>query len=438
MTPSRAAFAAILAKDLRSELRTLQSLPAMALFAVTTFVIFRFGLDRTQLSGSLAAGVLWATLLFAAVLGINRLFVAEREEGGFDAIRLAPIDRSVLFAAKAAALLVYLLALELVAVPIFALFFLDSAAALAAAGAVLLLADLGLAATGTLISSMAVNSRARDLLVPLVLLPLVVPLMIAATGATEPLLAAGRSRLRPLRHLADGARPIRSDLRPGRLRGVRLPPGGLTRPGPAPPPRSMYGKGLRPLSIATVAMLAVSLSLVFFYAPLDADQGFIQKIFYLHVPLAIVALVGFVVGGVFAIAHLRTGNRKWDAYSYVSIHMSVIFGVAVLITGAIWAKASWGHWWVWDEPTLVSFLIVFLMYATYYPFRYAIEDPERQARYASVFAITAGAFVPLNFMAVRMAQSLVHPRTFATANGGLPGEMMLTFLSAWRRWRCSG
>ena len=129
VTPSRAAFAAILAKDLRSELRTLQSLPAMALFAVTTFVIFRFGLDRTQLSGSLAAGVLWATLLFAAVLGINRLFVAEREEGGFDAIRLAPIDRSVLFAAKAAALLVYLLALELIAVPIFALFFLDSGAA---------------------------------------------------------------------------------------------------------------------------------------------------------------------------------------------------------------------------------------------------------------------------------------------------------------------
>jgi len=141
VTPSRTAFAAILAKDLRSELRTLQSLPAMALFSVTTFVIFRFGLDRTSLSGSLASGVLWATLLFAAVLGINRLFVAEREEGGFDAIRLAPIDRSVLFAAKVAALVVYLLALELVAVPIFAIFFLDSAAALGPLVAVLLLAD---------------------------------------------------------------------------------------------------------------------------------------------------------------------------------------------------------------------------------------------------------------------------------------------------------
>jgi len=191
----------------------------------------------------------------------------------------------------------------------------------------------------------------------------------------------------------------------------------------------MYGKGLRQLSIATVVALAASLSLVFFYAPLDADQGFIQKIFYLHVPLAITALVGFVVGGVFAILHLRSGDRRWDAWSYVSIHMSVIFGVAVLVTGSIWAKASWGHWWVWDEPTLVSFLIVFLMYATYYPFRYAIEDPERQGRYASVFAITAGAFVPLNFIAVRMAQSLVHPRVFATANGGLPGSMMFTFLA---------
>ena len=191
MTPSRTAFVAILGKDLRAELRTLQSLPAMALFAVTTFVIFRFGLDRTTLSGSLAAGVLWATLLFAAVLGINRLFVSEREEGGFDAIRLAPIDRTALFGAKAAALLVYLMVLELITVPIFALFFLGSAAALLPLVGVLLLADLGLATTGTLISSMAVNSRARDLLVPLVLLPLVVPLMIAATGATDPLLAVG-------------------------------------------------------------------------------------------------------------------------------------------------------------------------------------------------------------------------------------------------------
>jgi heme exporter protein C len=190
----------------------------------------------------------------------------------------------------------------------------------------------------------------------------------------------------------------------------------------------MYGKGLRALSIATVAAIALALGLVFFFAPLDADQGFVQKIFYLHVPLAITALAGFIVGAVHAIRHLRSGDLSHDARSYVSIHTSIIFGVGVLVTGSIWAKASWGHWWVWDEPTLVSFLIVFLLYATYYPFRYAIEDRERQARYASVFAVTAGAFVPLNFLAVRLAESLVHPRVFATAEGGMPPKMWLTFV----------
>ena len=189
----------------------------------------------------------------------------------------------------------------------------------------------------------------------------------------------------------------------------------------------MYGKGLRALSISTVAVMALALALVFFYAPLDAEQGFLQKIFYVHVPLAIVALCGFVVGGLFAIQHLRTSDPRWDMRSYVAIHMSLIFGVATLITGSIWAKGSWGHWWVWDEPTLVSFLIVFLLYATYQPLRFAIEDPERQARYASVFAITAGAFVPLNFIAVRASTAYVHPRVLG-ATSNLPGQMALTFV----------
>src|SRR4051794_33502867 len=170
------------------------------------------------------------------------------------------------------------------------------------------------------------------------------------------------------------------------------------------------------------------MALIFFYAPIEADQGFVQKIFYLHVPLAIVALSGWVAGAIFAIQLLRTGDRKWDYRSYVAIHMSLIYGVAVLLTGAIWAKASWGHWWVWGEPTLVSFLIVFLLYCTYQPMRFSIADHEKQARYASVFAIMAGAFVPLNFMAVRLATPLVHPRVFTRVAGELPGSMRLTFL----------
>ncbi|HEX3563277.1 MAG TPA: cytochrome c biogenesis protein [Solirubrobacterales bacterium] len=184
---------------------------------------------------------------------------------------------------------------------------------------------------------------------------------------------------------------------------------------------------LRRLAIATVVVMGAGYALAFLYAPQDAVEGFIQKVFYLHVPLAIVSLVGFMVAAVHAIRHLRTGDPKHDARSYVSIHISVIFGLAVLLTGAIWAKGAWGVWWEWREPTLVSFLIVFLLYATYYPLRYAIEDRDRQARYSSVFAITAGAFVPLNFLAVRLAQPLIHPRTFSSS-GGLPGSMLLAFL----------
>jgi heme exporter protein C len=190
----------------------------------------------------------------------------------------------------------------------------------------------------------------------------------------------------------------------------------------------IYGKGLRALSIATVLVLSGATALIFFYAPKEADQGIIQKIFYVHVPLAIVALLGFVGGAVLAIKQLRTRSREWDMRSYVAIHLSLVFAVGALITGSIWAKASWGHWWVWDEPVLVSFLIVFLLYCCYQPLRFSIEDPERQARYASVFAIAAGAFVPINFMAVRLATAHIHPRVLSKTGGDLPGEMRLTFL----------
>jgi heme exporter protein C len=190
----------------------------------------------------------------------------------------------------------------------------------------------------------------------------------------------------------------------------------------------VFARGLKPLSIASVVLIVGAFALVFLYAPNDADQGFIQKIFYLHVPLAIVALCGFVAGGVYGIKYLRSGDRSHDLRSYVAIHLSLILGLGVLVTGSIWARAAWGQWFVWDEPTLVSFLIVFLLYACYQPLRFSIEDPERQARTAAVFAIVAGAFVPLNFMAVRLAESLVHPRVLSTAGGSMPGEMRLTFL----------
>jgi heme exporter protein C len=190
----------------------------------------------------------------------------------------------------------------------------------------------------------------------------------------------------------------------------------------------MQARRLSTLVLTAGVALAGALGLVFFYAPVDADQGPVQKIFYVHVPMAITALSGFVVAGAMGIAYLRTRDRRWDLRSYVVVHLSIIFGIGVLLTGSIWARGSWGHWWVWNEPTLVSFLIVFLLFCTYQPLRFAIEDPERQARYAAVFAITAGAFVPLNFIAVRLAQAYTHPRVLGATGGSLPGSMRLTFL----------
>ena len=190
----------------------------------------------------------------------------------------------------------------------------------------------------------------------------------------------------------------------------------------------MFARGLKPLSIASVVLIVGAFALVFFYAPNDADQGFIQKIFYLHVPLAIVALCGFVAGGVWGLQlPARRRPRARPALLRGDPHLADP-RVGALVTGSIWAKASWGHWWVWEEPTLVSFLIVFLLYACYQPLRFSIEDPERQARTAAVFSIVAGAFVPLNFLAVRMAESFTHPRVLSATGGSMPGEMRLTFL----------
>jgi heme exporter protein B len=185
-----AAARAILRKDLAIELRTRQSVPAMALFSVTVFVLFHFGLDRNEIEGSLASGVLWVTLLLATVLAVTRLFAAERDDGALDGMLLAPIDRTAVYLAKAAALFLYLVLLELVALPAFAVLLLgpDLTGALPELLAILLLADLGLAGVGALVAGLASETRLREVIVPLLLLPLLVPVLIASSKATKPLL----------------------------------------------------------------------------------------------------------------------------------------------------------------------------------------------------------------------------------------------------------
>jgi heme exporter protein B len=199
----RRTVGALLRKELLVELRTLESVPGMSLFAVTTFVVFHFALNRNSVEGDLASGILWVTLLFAAILGINRLFVADADQGGFDGFLLAPVDRSAMLIAKALTLLCFLLVLELVAVPAFALLLLGPSLGGAMPDLLITLAlgDLGIAVIGTLVAALAVQTRARDLLGPLLALPLLVPIVIGGARATSPLLALSHPTGAPARWL---------------------------------------------------------------------------------------------------------------------------------------------------------------------------------------------------------------------------------------------
>jgi heme exporter protein B len=195
---------ALLRKELQLEWRTREAVPAMALFSVTTFVVFHFGLQEDSVEGTLAAGVLWVTLLLAAILGANRLFVSDSEGGALEGILLAPIDRTALYLAKAIAFVAFLAVVEVVAVPAFYLLLLGPAAMDAVPGllAVLVLADIGIALTGTLVAGLATQTRSRDLLVSLIGLPLLLPVVIAAARATTPLFAAAGAGALPVKWLA--------------------------------------------------------------------------------------------------------------------------------------------------------------------------------------------------------------------------------------------
>ena len=192
---SAAVVVALLRAQLRLELRTFESLPAMCLFSVTAFLLFHFGLDVDSLSGNLASGVLWVTLLLAALLAINRVYVADAEQGGFDAFVLSPAERSTLLLAKILVLLVYLAVVELIAVPAFAILLLEPSLwqAMPSMLGAIVLGNLGIAVIGALVGALAVRTQARDLLGPLVSLPLLVPVLLGVARWTAPLFDASRA-----------------------------------------------------------------------------------------------------------------------------------------------------------------------------------------------------------------------------------------------------
>jgi heme exporter protein C len=175
--------------------------------------------------------------------------------------------------------------------------------------------------------------------------------------------------------------------------------------------------------------LALVLALV--VVPEDADQGVSQRIFYIHVPVALTSYLCFGVGAWKALLLLWRGEERHDLESYVAIHQGTIFGALTLLTGSIWAKASWGHWWVWSEDQLVLFLVLFLFYCAYFMLRFSLEEGARRARSSAVYALFGVVLIPVSFLAIRLAENLIHPTVFTREGPQMSGSMFATFCVCW-------
>jgi heme exporter protein C len=187
--------------------------------------------------------------------------------------------------------------------------------------------------------------------------------------------------------------------------------------------------------VATAALAAVLLSaaiaLIAFYVPIDADQGLSQKIFYFHVPIALTSYCCFGWGAWKALRHLWKRQEGADLESYVAIHLGVIFGAMTLVTGSIWARASWGVWWAWSSHQLVLFLVLFLFYCAYFMLRFSVEPGPRRANLSAVYAIFGVVLIPVSFLAIRLASDFIHPTVFTSNGPQMSGSMFFTFCVAW-------
>ena len=177
--------------------------------------------------------------------------------------------------------------------------------------------------------------------------------------------------------------------------------------------------------------MAAAVAMIFLVAPEDADQGISQKIFYFHVPIALTAYAGFGLGAWKALLLLWKGGERYDLESYTAVHQGTIFGALTLITGSIWAKASWGVWWTWSSNQLVLFLVLFLFYCAYFMLRYSVEPGARRERISAVYALFGVALIPVSFFAIRLANDFIHPTVFTREGPQMTNAMFAAFLVAW-------
>jgi len=181
------------------------------------------------------------------------------------------------------------------------------------------------------------------------------------------------------------------------------------------------------VAVAAAVVLVAGVALALLWAPEDADQGPSQRIFYLHVPIALTAYACFGWGAWKALRLLWTGDQRYDLESYTAVHMGTIFGTLTLVTGSIWARTSWGVWWSWGERQLVLFLILFLFYAAYFMLRFSLPEGPGRARISAVYALFGVVLIPISFLAIRLAENFIHPVVFTRDGPQMSGDMFFTF-----------
>ena len=185
------------------------------------------------------------------------------------------------------------------------------------------------------------------------------------------------------------------------------------------------------LDVVTILLMLTAASLVFFYAPVEATMGQVQKVFYFHVANAWVGMVGFTVAAAMGGIYLWKGEKKWDVAEFAAIEISFVFFLIAIIAGSIWARPAWNTWWTWD-PRLTTAAIVELIYAAYLLLRRGVDDPDRRARFSAVYAILGFISVPLTFISIRLLRT-IHPVVVggsdASAQGGFSmiAPMQTTF-----------
>ena len=426
---------AIVAKDIRIELRSRDILYTILFLALLIVVIFAFAFFDDKLAPELVApGIMWVTLTFAGTLGIQRTFDRESDSSCLIGVVLVPGGIPALYLGKFLVNLLFMLLLTLLSIPLVSWFMgIPLLKIMVPLFVVIMLGSVGFSAIGTLISATLLNVKMRDVLLPIVLYPLMIPLLALGVVASKEIIfggdlsaAGGLWRLMiAIDIVFIGVSFFLFQMVVGTA-GTQRSPDDAEQEGKFKKSRVDVFKYYPILLAVLTLVLATAISLIFFHAPEEATLGIVQKIFYFHVPSAMHAYVGFFICLVGSLIYLFKPGSTWDIWARSGAEIGLFFCVMVLGSGPLWARQSWGTYWVWD-PRLTTTLLLFLIYFSYVLLLSFGSDREHNRRIAAVIGVLGFVNVPIIHFSVQKWRGL-HPTVLTSKGGGIHPDMRPAFI----------